>query len=326
MSERSVATAVACSNIALIKYWGKSARGQNLTAVPSLSMTLSALRTTTRVSFEPNLEVDRVQIGAEQVSGRPYERVVRLLDEVRALAKTSLRAEVTSNNDFPTASGLASSASGFAALALAAQGALGLGLDSPAVSRLARRASASAARSLYPGFVELLAEGEAASPVAPSDFLDVEMVIAATTLGPKSTASTDGMLHTQATSPYYAAWVESAPALFARGKQALLARDLEALGEAMEASTLAMHACMLAARPSLFYWQDATLRVMQRVRELRQQGTLAFFTMDAGPHVKVLVPRAEVVGVRHALSQVPGVERVLSSSAGVGAFLLEGAA
>jgi diphosphomevalonate decarboxylase len=324
VSEHNVATAVACSNIALIKYWGKSARGQNLTAVPSLSMTLSALRTTTRVSFEPNLESDRVQIGTEQVSGRPYERVVRLLDEVRALAKATLYASVTSNNDFPTASGLASSASGFAALALAAQAALGLGLDVQSVSRLARRASASAARSLFPGFVELLADAEAAAPVAPGDFLDVEMVIAATTLGPKSTASTDGMLHTQATSPYYPAWVESAPALFARGKQALLARDLAALGEAMEASTLAMHACMLAARPSLFYLQDATLRVMQRVRELRKQGTLAFFTMDAGPHVKVLVPRAEAASVRLALAEVPGVERVLSSTAGVGAFLVEG--
>ena len=105
MSERSVATAVACSNIALIKYWGKSARGQNLTAVPSLSMTLSALRTTTRVSFEPNLEVDRVQIGAEQVSGRPYERVVRLLDEVRALDAAYGATQVLYGVDFTLAPG-----------------------------------------------------------------------------------------------------------------------------------------------------------------------------------------------------------------------------
>jgi len=323
VTEPRVASAVACSNIALVKYWGKSARGQNLTAVPSLSLTLSALRTTTRVQFDPNLAQDRVEIGGELVSGRPRERVVRLLDEVRGLAASSLRADVRSSNDFPTASGLASSASGFAALALAAQAALGLGLDLPSVSRLARRASASAARSLFPGFVELLAEAEAAAPVAPSDFLDVEMVIAATTLGPKSTASTDGMLHTQATSPYYPAWVASAPALFERGKQALLARDFEALGEAMEESTLAMHACMLAARPSLLYLQDATLRVMQRVRELRKNGTLAYFTMDAGPHVKVLLPRSEAEGVRRALAQVPGVERVLSSRPGPGAWLVE---
>jgi diphosphomevalonate decarboxylase len=248
--------------------------------------------------------------------------VVRLLDEVRALAGSSLRAHVESSNDFPTASGLASSASGFAALALASQAALGLGLDLPAVSRLARRASASAARSLFPGFVELLAEAESATPVAASDFLDVEMVIAATTLGPKSTASTDGMLHTQATSPYYPAWVESAPASFAEGKRALLAKDLEALGQAMEQSTLAMHACMLAARPSLWYFRDATLRVMERVRELRQKGTLAFFTMDAGPHVKVLVQRADSEIVRRALAEVPGVERVLTSLPGPGASLI----
>lgn len=322
MSASRTATAVACSNIALVKYWGKSPRGGNLTAVPSLSLTLGALRTTTRVRFDPGFEHDQVRIGEQLASGRPRERVLRLLDEVRALAGSSLRAEVTSNNDFPTASGLASSASGFAALALSAQAALGLGLDSSAVSRLARRASASAARSLFPGFVELLAEAEAATPVVPPDFLDVEMVIAATTLGPKSTASTDGMLHTQATSPYYAAWVEDAPALFAAGKRALLARDLEALGETMEQSTLAMHACMLAARPSLWYLREATLAVMERVRELRRQGTLAFFTMDAGPHVKVLVQRTDAERVRGALSEVPGVERLLTSSPGPGATLV----
>jgi diphosphomevalonate decarboxylase len=152
--------------------------------------------------------------------------------------------------------------------------------------------------------------------------MDVEMVIAATTLGPKATASTDGMLHTQATSPYYPAWVEAAPALFARGKQALLARDLEALGECMEQSTLAMHACMLAARPSLSYFRGATLAVIESVRELRQKGTLAFFTIDAGPHVKVLVSRAEAELVRRALSEVPGVERVLTSTPGPGAELV----
>jgi diphosphomevalonate decarboxylase len=324
MTQRGSASAVACSNIALVKYWGKSPRGGNLTAVPSLSLTLAALRTTTHVRFEPNLEHDRVRIGEELATGRPLERVVRLLDEVRALAGSSLRAEVESSNDFPTASGLASSASGFAALALAAQAALGLGLDLPAVSRLARRASASAARSLFPGFVELLAEAESATPVAASDFLDVEMVIAATTLGPKSTASTDGMLHTQATSPYYPAWVEAAPGLFAEGKRALLAGDLEALGQTMEQSTLAMHACMLAARPSLWYFREATLRVMERVRELRQKGTLAFFTMDAGPHVKVLVRRADAELVRRALAELPGVERVLTSLPGPGASLLTG--
>ncbi len=313
--------AVACSNIALVKYWGKSPRGQNLTAVPSLSLTLDALRTTTRVRFDDALTEDRVKLGDTWVSGRPLERAVRLLDEVRQLASVRTRAEVISHNDFPTASGLASSASGFAALALAAESALGLGLSSAEVSRLARRASASAARSLFPGFVQLLAEAESAEPVASPDWLDVRMLVAVTSLGPKGTLSTDGMLHTQATSPYYPAWVASAPAIFERARAALLARDLEVLGRAMEQSTLLMHASMMAADPSLIYLRAATLSVMERVRALRSEGTLAFFTMDAGPHVKVLVPTDAAERVSAALAAVPGVTHIIQSAPGPAAFV-----
>lgn len=318
---KRTSVAVACSNIALIKYWGKSALGHNLTAVPSLSLTLDALRTTTEVCFDDELGEDRVRLGDEWVQGRPLERAVRLLDEVREFASVRTRARVVSRNDFPTASGLASSASGFAALALAAESALGLGLSSAAVSRLARRASASAARSLFPGFVQLLAEAESAELVAPPDWLDVRMLVAVTSLGPKGTLSTDGMLHTQATSPYYPAWVGSAPALFARARAALLARDLETLGEAMEQSTLLMHASMMAAHPSLIYLRAATLAVIERVRALRSEGTLAFFTMDAGPHVKVLVPTQVAARVSAALAEVPGVTRVIESAPGPAAFV-----
>jgi diphosphomevalonate decarboxylase len=317
----SLRVAVACSNIALVKYWGKSPRGGNLTAVPSLSLTLDALRTKTSVRFDDALPADRLRIGDEWASGRPLTRAVKLLDEVRALASTSARAEVVSQNDFPTASGLASSASGFAALALAAQAAAGLSLPAAEVSRLARRASASAARSLFPGFVELLSEAEAAAPVAPADWLDVRMLVAVTSTGPKSTLSTDGMLHTQATSPYYPAWVASSPAIFARGKEALLARDIERLGQAMEQSTLLMHASMMAADPSLIYLRGATLDVMERVRALRASGTLAFFTMDAGPHVKVLVETSSAARVAAALAELPGVTRVIQSAPGPAAYL-----
>lgn len=318
----AAATAVACSNIALVKYWGKSERGQNLTCVPSLSLTLDALRTTTHVRFDPELEADQVVLGGSPALGRPRERVVRLLDEVRQLAAARTFARVESNNDFPTASGLASSASGFAALALAAPAALGLDLDRSTVSALARRASASAARSLFSGFVELLAEADAAEQIADADDFALDMVIAATSLGEKATSSTDGMLHTQRTSPYFPAWVAEAPRCFEQAKRALLARDLPALGLAMEQSTWMMHASMLAAQPALFYLRDATLRVIERVHALRAAGTAAFYTMDAGPHVKVLTERGSAATVARALAEVAGVERVIRSAPGAGAWLV----
>jgi diphosphomevalonate decarboxylase len=318
------ATAIACSNIALVKYWGKSPRGGNLTAVPSLSLTLSALRTRTQVQFDERLAADSAEIGGQPATGRSLERIGRLLEEVRSVAGISCFASVTSRNDFPTASGLASSASGFCALALAAQSAAGLSLSEAEVSRLARRASASAARSVFPGFVELLAEAESATPIAPLDFLPVQMLVAVTTLQEKALGSTEGMLHTQATSPYYPAWCQLAPDVFNRAKQALLARDLEALGVAMEESTLAMHGSMFAARPGFTYLNPTTVRVIEHVRALRAAGTLAYFTMDAGPHVKVLVEATSAARLVAVLREIPGVENVLASAPGPGATLVDG--
>lgn len=320
----SQAAARACSNIALIKYWGKSEQGDNRTRVPSLSLALEALTTHTRVRFDAALANDQVTLDGQAAGDKAQRRVIRLLDELRARAGSSERAEVVSHNDFPTASGLASSASGFAALAVAAAAALGLGLSAAELSAVARRASASAARSLFDGWVELLADADAASPVAAPDWLDVRVVIALTTLGPKAVGSTEGMRLTEATSPYYPAWVSAAPGLFERAKAALLARDFATLGEAMERSTWMMHASMFAAQPPLVYLRAATLEVLERVRSLRKEGIAAYATMDAGPHVKIFVLAAGVERVREAMSSVPGVERVITSNVGRGAALVEG--
>jgi diphosphomevalonate decarboxylase len=315
----SSATASARSNIALVKYWGKSASGDNRTAVPSLSLTLAALTTRTRVELDAALAEDEVELDGAKVTGKARERVVRVLDELRKIGGKRQRARVRSHNDFPTASGLASSASGFAALVVAGSAAYGLGLSSEEQSALSRRASASAARSIFGGWAELLAEAESASELFPADHLDLQVVIALTTLGPKAVGSTSGMLQTQATSPYYPAWVSEAPALFERAKRALAERDFPSLGEAMEESTLMMHASMLAARPALVYLRAATLEVLERVRKLRADGISAYATMDAGPHVKVFVPSREAPSVTAALRGTPGVEKVVVSAPGAGA-------
>jgi diphosphomevalonate decarboxylase len=317
-------TAVAHANIALAKYWGKADDRENLPAVPSLSLTLAALRSRTRVEVDAALEFDAIELDGEPATGRARERVVRLLDELRAVTGMTAHVRVASHNDFPTAAGLASSASGFAALALAASRALGHELPRDALSSLARRASASAARSLFGGFVALRLGARSAEPVLDGAAWPLAMVIAVTASGPKSVSSTEGMRHTLATSPYYAAWVAAAPAQFAEIERAVLARDLETLGAAMEQSALAMHASMLAARPALLYFTPATLRAMERVRALRAAGTAAYYTMDAGPHVKVLCEPAQAEGVAAALAAVEGVERVLVSGPGPAAYV-EGA-
>jgi len=315
------ATARAHANIALAKYWGKADVERNLPAVPSVSVTLDALATVTELHFDETLQADALLLDGIEVQGRGLQRVVRLLDEVRAIARLNCFARVTSRNTFPTGSGLASSASGFAALAMASMAAAGVALDRDVASDLARRASASAARSIFGGFARLDAGAPGQSslparPIAPQDHWDIRIVVAVTSRGPKRVGSTEGMRHTAATSPYYDRWIEMSQAVAERVQTAILSRDLVALGEAAEHSALSMHACAMAAQPPLLYLEPATLACVEAVRVLRERGVHAWVTIDAGPHVKVITSRDDASRVAGHLAAVPGVLQAIESRVG----------
>jgi len=326
----SEAVALAHPNFALSKYWGKRAGPGNFPAVPSLSVTVTGFATRTGVRFDGSCSTDCVILDGAQAVGRARARVVELLDRVRRAAGDRRCARVVSNNDFPSASGLASSASGFAALAVAAVRAAGLDWDASRVSDLARRSSASAARSVFGGFVELGAgavgatEGQllAACPVAPAGHLPIEVLVAITTEEPKAVGSSEGMRATMDRSPYAQAWLEEAPKLHAQLREALLGRDFARVGELSEASALAMHASAIAA--GVVYWNGATLEALRTVRALRDAGLAAYATIDAGPHVKVLARPPDAERVRSALQATPGVLRVVRAEVGEGAHLLSG--
>jgi len=310
------AVARAHANIALAKYWGKLEQGHNLPAVPSLSLTLDALETETSVEFDDALGADEFSLDGRPAKEKEMKRVVGLLERVRAAAGMKAFARVASKNSFPTAAGLASSASGFAALAMAASRAAGLAASPRAASALARAASVSAARSIYGGYAVLPAGAEYAEPVVPGEHFPLRMIVALTRAGEKAVGSTEGMLRTAMTSPYYPGWVAHAPRLFERIKKAVLERDLESLGPAVEASALAMHASMYAADPPIVYFSPATFAAMEAVRELRASGVPAFFTMDAGPHVKVLTAPEHADRVAARLSEAPGVLDVIRCAPG----------
>jgi diphosphomevalonate decarboxylase len=324
----SEAVALAHPNFALSKYWGKRGGAGNFPAVPSLSVTVAGLATRTRVRFDGSRSRDRVVIGGEEVLGTARARVVDLLDRVRRASGEARHAEVVSDSDFPSASGLASSASGFAALAVAAVKAAGLDWDASRVSDLARRSSASAARSIFGGFVELEAgapgggESEllAAHPLAPAGHLPLVVLVGITTEERKSIGSSEGMRATMDRSPYARAWLEEAPRLHTRLREALLARDFASVGELAEASALAMHACAIAA--GVMYWNGATVEALGTVRALRETGVAAYATIDAGPHVKVLARPEDAERVRSALQATPGVRRVVQARVGEAAHVL----
>ena len=302
------AVARANTNIALVKYWGKRDAALNLPAVGSLSLTLEGLSTRTTVVFDGKRETDALVLNGADADARATARVSKFLDLVRARAGIRERALVESSNDFPTAAGLASSASAFAALAVAATRAAGLQLDDRELSILARRGSGSAARSIFGGFVEMhrgeRADGEDAFAEPIVTDWDVRLVIAATTQGPKSTLSTDGMRHTAETSPYYDPWVKMSDRDLATAREAIARRDLEALGEVTEASCLSMHASAMAARPAVVYFHGATIEGYRIIQELRSAGVPAWFTCDAGPHVKALTDARHAAAVEAALARL----------------------
>jgi diphosphomevalonate decarboxylase len=316
--------ATARVNIALVKYWGKArAKGRfdvNLPAVPSLSLTLEGLYTETAARFAPDRDTDLVTLDGIELADEERRRAVVVLDALRARCGFASAFEVHSRNFVPTAAGLASSASGMAALAASAGRLTGLDASDPRdaslLSELARIGSGSASRSIYGGWVAW--DGPAARPIAPPDAMPVAVVIAVVTRDRKAIGSRDGMNLTQRTSPYFGAWVEQAHATFHEAEAAVRNRDLERLLPLMERSTWRMHASAMAADPPVFYWLPASVAVLREVDALKSEGVLCGATLDAGPNVKVFCAPgdAERIGLR--LTSIPGVAHIVRTAPGEG--------
>ena len=315
------ATAEALSNIAFIKYWGNRDHTLRLPSNASLSMNLAGLKTVTTVAFDPFLPgQDTLTLNGQPTTGAALARVTRHLDLVRAAAGLNARAIVTSHNTFPSGAGIASSASGFAALTVAAARAAGLALNEVDLSVLARRGSGSASRSIPAGFTEWLAgelpsgEDSYARTIAPPDHWALTDVIAVLSAAHKATGSTEG--HGLAdTSPFQAVRVADAPRRLSLCRTALLARDFSAFAEIVEEDAVAMHAVMMTSRPPLFYWQPLTIAIIQAVPVWRAEGLPVCFTIDAGPNVHCLTPtdhapeverRLRALGVPDVLAAAPG--------------------
>ncbi|WP_188456736.1 diphosphomevalonate decarboxylase [Virgibacillus oceani] len=323
------ATAKAHTNIALIKYWGKRDESLILPMNNSLSLTLDGFYTTTTVSFKEELTEDRFFLNDHPIKGEQYNRVTKFLNLIRDYAqRTGLYAEVSSTNHVPTAAGFASSASGFAALAAASTRALDMQITEQELSRLTRQGSGSACRSVYGGFVEweqgMEDDGSDsyAVQVAPKDHWDVRVAAVVLSDTMKKVSSRAGMKRTVDTSPFYSSWVSSIPDDLTQIKKGIDDCDFEKVGQIAEANCLKMHATTLGANPPFTYWHDTTMAVMQEVRAMRERGIPAFFTIDAGPNVKVLYLPQHEAAVQKYLREIPGVHDVIVSRSGQGVTYL----
>lgn len=321
----SVSIAIAHPNIAFIKYWGNRDDELRLPSNGSISMNLDGLFTRTRVEFSPGLQADRLFINSKPVLGAGLKRVSFILDLVRQRAGIDLNAEVTSENNFPAGAGIASSASAFAALAVAASKAAGLELSERELSVLARRGSGSAARSIPAGFVEWQMgtgdEDSFAFSIAPVAHWNLADCIAVVSAAHKKTGSTEG--HAIAgTSPLQEARVADAPRRLEICRHAILNRDFEAFADIIERDSDMMHAVMMTSNPPLMYWQPATVEIFHRVRKWRKEGLPAAYTVDAGANVHVLCLGEYAQEVEQRLRELPGVMDVLTAGAGGGARTL----
>ncbi|HSG46071.1 MAG TPA: diphosphomevalonate decarboxylase [Anaerolineales bacterium] len=319
-------TAQANPNIAFIKYWGNRDNTLRIPSNGSISMNLDGLFTRTTVSFQESLSSDALIINGYNITGKGLDRVSYILDIIRGMADIYEHAEVTTENNFPSGAGIASSASAFAALALAGSKAAELDLSEPELSRLARRGSGSASRSIPSGFVEWQAgttdEDSFAFSIAEPDHWKLADCVAIVSAAHKKTGSTEG--HAIApTSALQQARIADAPRRLDLCRDAILNRDFDSFASIVELDSDMMHSVMMTSTPQLHYWNSASLSVMSAVRQWRSEGLSVCYTVDAGPNVHVICPESESQTVDKKLREINGVMDVLVAKAGGAAKVVE---
>ena len=321
------ATARAFSNIALVKYWGKGDKKLRLPVNSSLAITLNSIFTTTTVEFSNSLNKDQITIDGDTFDEKETQRVSQHLDRVRKLAGITTYAKVATKNNFPKAVGAASSASGFAALSVAAAAAADLKLSEKELSILSRQGSGSASRSI-PGGVTVWHKGNSSQTSFaeqidfPQDWdVDVLLVFVGE-MKQKKISSTEGMARAQ-TSPYYQTAVEEGEKNITRLQKSFAQKDWQKFGQIIEAEVFRLHLLCMSSIPHILYWQGATVEVFQKLIALRDQDIYGFFTVDAGPHVHVICRKNDTKKIMTELEKIPEVTKIVKCGVGGAAKLKE---
>jgi diphosphomevalonate decarboxylase len=318
-------TATAHPNIAFIKYWGNRDDYYRIPLYNSISMNLDGLTTETTVRFDQSMIDDKVEINNQPASLQASKRVSEILDLIREIAQLKLAARVSSKNNFPMGSGIASSASAFAALSLAASRAAGLSLNLISLSRLARRGSGSACRSIPAGIVEWHAgdtdENSFAEQLVAPEHWDLVDCMAVTSEEHKLIGSSTGH-QLASSSPLQSIRVNDADRRIKQCRMAILNRDFESFSEVIEQDSNLMHSVMCTSRPGLVYWTEATQNVIHTVREMRQKGSEVAYTIDAGPNVHVITRNQATDSIKKTLEGISGVLRIVLAPVGAGATLV----
>ncbi|MEM7826634.1 MAG: diphosphomevalonate decarboxylase [Candidatus Aenigmatarchaeota archaeon] len=323
------ASAIANANIALVKYWGKRNNKLILPMNGSISMTCDGLTTITTVEFSDKYKEDVIIINDEEFK-KDEKDIHGHIDRIRKLAGIKEFAKVISETNFPVAAGLASSASGFSALTLAASAAAGLKLSPKELSILTRQGSGSACRSIFGGFVEWFrgqkedGSDSYAEPVVDKNYWpEFRMIITIVEAEKKPVSSRAGMAQTVATCPYYKGWLETIDDDLKNIREGIKQRDFERVASTAEFNCLKMHALMLTTRPPIIYWTPATMRIIHAVHKMREEGIKAYFTIDAGPNVKVMCLQKNEKEISKRLREIEDITKIIVCKPGDGAKLVD---
>lgn len=315
------ATVKAPANIAFIKYWGKKNEKLRLPANSSISMNLSNAFSITSVEFDKKFSEDMVRIDGTVASGSEKERVVKHLDLIRRMARRPRFVKVISENSFPKASGIASSASGFAALTVASVKAAGLSLSEKQLSILARLGSGSACRSIPDGFVEWKEGSKNEDSYAHSlygpDYWRIYDLIAVVGKSSKKVSSSEGHAIAES-SPFYKTRILGMAQKVKEIKLALKDKDFTKFGEISEAEAINMHTVMMTSNAPLYYWIPKTLEIILKVIDWRSEGIETYFTIDAGPNVHIICEKKNVEKIKSNLLNFKGIKEVLVNKPAVG--------
>lgn len=308
------ASAIAPSNIAFIKYWGRKNEELRLPLNGSISLNLSNLLTTTTVEFSPDYEKDTLTVDGKDISGRNLDRVTDHLDRIRQMKKNNIRARIVSENNFPQSTGLSSSASGFAALTVAAVTALGLKLTEKELTILARLASGSACRSIPNGFVEWLEgdyhEKSYARSIFPSDYWQIVDVVVVVSLDKKIVPTSFGQRYVF-TSPFLETRLKKIKGKINLVKKAIRMRDLSLFGQLIEAESLEMMSLMATSHPPLFYLYPETVMVMYFVWQLRKESIPVYFTFNTGQNIHLICEKKDIKNIVDRLEKLSVIKNLI---------------
>ncbi len=315
-------TAIAHSNTALIKYWGKRDEELIIPMNNSISFTTEALTTTTTVEFSEELTKDNFILNGTEQTGKPLKRVVDHLAIIREISQTNVKAKVYSENNFPTAAGLASSASGFAALTSAATNAAGLKLDKKELSMISRRGSGSSCRSFYGGYVEWIANNEQnesyAIQLADENWFDIRDIVVVLKTPERKMSTRDAMKLSIKTSPFFKSRLDTLDTNLAKIRLAIKERDFNSLGSVAEMDCLSMHSVAITSNPPQIFWTPDTVKVMHFVENLREEKIDAYYTIDTGANLHILtIPKFEHEIVKQLEEKILP-EKIISSKPGPG--------